>query len=381
MRLGWIAGPALALLLAAGVHSASATSIVAPHCLPRDARLQLPLAELSRRVRLGEGMEVQCAAKAMLDWHPAQAMAALTKLFRHGAPDTRVQIITALGYGATPEERQAVLPLLLQALRDRNADVRAAAFGALAGVDAYPREAVAAALYALQRGKTPDFVAGDYLAYASSLPSWAVEPLVGLLERNARQAGDAQLDAKVQLLQALGRTHDPRALAVVADAVLTCGDYCDRQALDALAESGDGAVAPLVRIFSRADVPARIDIALALDRIGTPRARKALAQCQSQILRGIDAQLASASAMEQSDGLVRLANMQRLAQPALPRIVAFLDNADPQLRAEAADALRAIDLAAAIPPLRRHQDDPNAWVKQEIGIALAQLEWSTAASH
>lgn len=366
-------------VIAVVAQHASATRIMAPHCLAMDTRLNLPIAELSRDVQTGSGLDARCAAQAILDWHAGKAIPLLTKLFRSGTIETRLEIVKALGSDPLPPRRKAVQPLLLRALHDSDAEVRGAAFYSLEFLQAYPHEALLAALHALHHGKDVEFLAIEYLKEAPALPRWMAAPLLEALEKTPADDGGTQTDVRIRLLHALARTRDPKALAVVADAALSCGGFCTVDAYEALVGSGEAGVAPLERIFPKANANARIDILLALKQIDTPRSRAAVARRQPDIVRAAYRQLDSVSVFEQSNGLVALGRMQTLAQPAFARIVPFLDSPEPQLRAEAAAALGEIGLAEAIPPLRMHLHDPNNWVRSQIGIALAELDWSTRA--
>lgn len=369
---------ALALALAFATRHASATSIAVPHCMAMDTRLNLPMAQLSRQVQAGSGLEARCAARAMLDWHANKAIPLLTKLFSRGKVETRLEIVIALGGDRMPSSRRAVQPLLLRALHDSDVGVRTAAFDSLTFLQAYPHEALAAALHALRHGDDAAFYAVEYLKNAPALPRWTAVPLLEVFEKTAADEGGPQTDMRIRLLHALAHTGDPKALTVVADAALSCG-MCTVDAYEALAQSGGAGIAPLERIFAKASADARIDILLALKQIDTPRSRAALARHQPGVVRAACLQLESATFAEQSNGLVALGRMQTLAQPAFARIVSFLDNPDPQLRAEAAAALGEIGLAAAIPPLRMHLQDPNDWVRSQVGSALAELDWATRA--
>ncbi len=370
----------IAFVMAFAAQHGSATRIMAPHCLARDTRLNLPIAELSRDVQTGSGLDARCAAQAILDWHAGKAIPLLTKLFRSGTVETRLEIAKALGGDRLPPRRKAVQPLLLRALHDSDADVRGAAFDSLGFLQAYPHEALLAALHALHHGKDLEFSAIEYLKEAPALPRWMAAPLLEVLEKTPADDGGTQTDVRIRLLHALARTRDPKALAVVADAALSCGGFCTVDAYEALVESREAGVAPLERIFPKANADARIDILLALKQIDTPRSRAAVARRQPGIVRAACRQLDSVSVAEQSNGLAALGRMQTLAQPALARIVSFLDNPDPQLRAEAAAALGEIGLAAAIPPLRTHLHDSNNWVRSGVDTALAKLDWTTRAS-
>lgn len=379
MRHRWITFSLGAALLVFGARHAAAFKPLVPHCMAMDTRLDLPLAELRERVHAGIGLEARCAAEAMLDWHPRHALAQLDRLFRTGNGDTRVQIVTALGNAPSSVPPRPLLALLLRALddHDANAAMRTAAFQSLQGQRAYPHAAIVAALRSLQHGPSPDYVASDYLRNAARLPRWTAAPLLRLLAKSA--TADAA-DLRVDLLHALARTRDPEALTAVAHAALACGDLCTNDAFDALTEIGDDGIAPLQRIFAVAPIAQRIDVLLALKKIATSRSLAAMARLRPSVLRAIYAKLDSTAIADNDDGLRWLTRMGALAQPAFARIVVFLDSANDQLRADAADALREIELAAAIAPLRKHEHDPNAWVQREVTTALGELEWSTHAS-
>jgi hypothetical protein len=175
------------------------------------------------------------------------------------------------------------------------------------------------------------------------------------------------------LLEALTKTDSPHPLAVVADNILGPDDYCATAALHALTARGDKGIAQLIRIFPTANTQSQTDILHSLKEIDTPRSRSELKRLQPAVLQKAYAQLDSGK----QDGLAILTNLHALAQPAFPRIAAALKDPNDQIRADAADALRDIELADAIPELRKLSNDPNAWVRQQVKIALLQLGYST----
>jgi hypothetical protein len=68
----------IAFVIAFAAQRARATRVMAPHCLAMDARLNLPIAELSRDVQTGSGLDARCAAQATLHWHASKAIPLLT---------------------------------------------------------------------------------------------------------------------------------------------------------------------------------------------------------------------------------------------------------------------------------------------------------------
>jgi HEAT repeat protein len=99
----------------------------------------------------------------------------------------------------------------------------------------------------------------------------------------------------------------------------------------------------------------------------------AAAQDKDHTVAELIDQLRSADAPTRMTAAQLLANKGPDARPAAPALIACLDDADADVRNNAAKALGWVGDPAALPALRAHSGDKSALVRGKIGLALAEL--------
>jgi len=180
------------------------------------------------------------------------------------------------------------------------------------------------------------------------------------------------------------------ALQVFLDTVVAGDDARTEEAALALSNLGDAVLPPLRDLLADADPDRRWWAARALAAVGTPAARElliaALADpdpdvraCAAQGLGELHAEEAVAGLVrclaDPSPFVSRIAadSLARVGPPAVPALIAALQEGDVLARVGAARALSIIQPEEAIPALCAALDDPSATVTYYAEEALEQM--------
>ena len=182
----------------------------------------------------------------------------------------------------------------------------------------------------------------------------------------------------------------PDALTVFLDSVAAGDDTRAEEAALALGHLGDAVLPPLRDLLADADADRRWWAARALAAVGTQAAREllitALADsdpdvraCAAQGLGELRAAEAVAELVrclaDPSPFVSRVAadGLARIGLPAVPALIAALQEGEVLARAGAARALSVIQPAEAIPALCAALDDPSAIVTYHAEEALERM--------
>ncbi|MBE9508730.1 MAG: HEAT repeat domain-containing protein [Chloroflexi bacterium] len=182
----------------------------------------------------------------------------------------------------------------------------------------------------------------------------------------------------------------PDAPQLFLDAIAAGDDACAEEAALALGQLGDGALPPLRDLLADANPDHRWWAARALAAIGTPAARELLITalgdadpdlraCAAQGLGELRAGEAVEALMrclsDPSPFLSRIAadSLARIGPPAVPALIAALQEGGVLARAGAARALSIIQPEEAVPALCAALDDPSAIVTHYAEEALEKM--------
>lgn len=170
------------------------------------------------------------AAVALAQATEPHAAAALSRLVRADAGGTHREAAYYAAYALGEQGDQSSEPVLLQALHDRNANMRAAAAGALGHL--HDRSAVESLVIALRdSSRMVRFTAAQALGVIGDRRA-----LPALL----KSLKDANEDVREQSARALGRLRDPKAIpALIYAAYHDTDDAIPRAAAFALGSIGD----------------------------------------------------------------------------------------------------------------------------------------------
>jgi HEAT repeat protein len=182
----------------------------------------------------------------------------------------------------------------------------------------------------------------------------------------------------------------PDALTVFLDSVAAAHDTRAEEAALAVGHLGDAVLPPLRDLLADGDADRRWWAARALAAVGTQAAREllitALADPDPDVRACAAQGLGELRAAEAVAGLVRcLADpspfvsrvaadgLARIGLPAVPALIAALQEEEVLARAGAARALSVIQPAEAIPALCAALDDPSAIVTYHAEEALERM--------
>ncbi|MEO8213611.1 MAG: M1 family aminopeptidase [Myxococcales bacterium] len=225
------------------------------------------------------------AARALAETPTLEGIAALgTALAGDRFWGVRAAVARALG----KTQRQDALELLLAARRQSHPRVRRAVAPARGEFRGEPRAGAALAAW-LRAGDPSVFVEAEAaLALGRTRSSEALDLLPTLLDRPAYQ--DV---VRTRAIEGLGATGDERAVAVLRAAWRSRGPFQSRRALImAIAELAQGSATPrpvrefLEDRFSDGDFRVRLEVALALARLGDRRALPAIERALAGELDG-----------------------------------------------------------------------------------------------
>ena len=306
------------------------------------------------------------------------APAAATPPAQDPAPETQVaeQVIT---------NRLAVVPALVEALADANANVRLAAVSSLASLED-PR-----AIAALGKALKEDTDARVREAAADALGDIddprAVPYLVDALKSERVPA------VREQIVESLGEIDDPSAVPGIIAAAKDPSVAVRRAVVSALGDLEEQSAVPaIISMAGDEDVEVRRYVASALGDLEnlaglealTTLARDSDAEVRSE---AIDA-LGSLEDRRTMDVLVAalkdpVADVRVQAAEAIQNLpdirtapaalIAALGDADHDVKEAVANALGDIGDKAAVPALKRALADPNAAVRREVAEALSDI--------
>ena len=180
------------------------------------------------------------------------------------------------------------------------------------------------------------------------------------------------------------------ALRSFLDAIAAGDDACTEEAALALGREGDAVLPPLRDLLADADPDRRWWAARALAAVGTSAARELLATALDDAdpyvracaahglgeLRDEKAVAGLVRCLSDSSPLVsRIAadSLARIGPPAVPALIATLQEGEVTARAGAARALSVIQPEDAIPALCAALDDPSAIVTYYAEEALERM--------
>jgi len=264
----------------------------------------------------------------------------------------------------------------MEALRDEDATVRAAAADGLGqlGVGA----AVPALIRAL-KDAAPAVRAAAAVALGQLRDPQAVDPLIAALE-------DAQWEVRTAALEALGRLGDRRAWSSVVARLEDVDQEVRQQAAETLGVVGDETVVEkLVLTLLDPHAGVRQAAARALYRIDpgwqrSERVRQLLPKVEAALQhRDVSVQLAAATLLRQITGLspAELAQQRSRGHPTHRREAAagilesLVQDADPDVRLTAVEALGRLGLSRSRAVLERCLSDPDPAVAAATLDALS----------
>lgn len=272
---------------------------------------------------------------------------------------------------------ERVLNALLEALRDPDPTVRLAALTAL---QKHPDPAAVPALVSVLLRGSPDekwraaralealhwrpkteaeeiefAIALGEVGRASVFGAAAIKPLVELLRH-------ASYEKRVAAVNALGEINDPAVLRPLQQALRDADPLVRTAAAHALGRVGDAQVVPaLIQTLKDRETNARVAAATALGRLADARALEPLIQ-----------------KLNDPEWEVRAAALEALGKLGDPRalqpVAARLDDKDQEVRQSAADAVARVGDESVVEKLVLTLVDAHSGVRQAAARALTRLD-------
>ena len=314
------------------------------------------------------------------------------------------EVVTGPPFNAAPIkrkrkriDRRAVKPLL-DALADQVADVRAAAASSLGGIDPDWDETATVVTRLAAAVNDPSEVVGTSAMQALGRMGPAARAAVPALIEVFRHRAAKRAMASYWAAEALAGIGDAAiaAVPVLLDA-LKSKEAKDREealvALSGMSAAVDGALPALLGALKDEDLRVRNRAVLALAASGPEsvpaimsalrdddaRARAAASQALGWIGPRAEAAVGALIAVlnDEEEGVTfsAVVALSQIGRPAVPALIGALGADNRRVRVGALDALGRIGAAAAaaIEPVARLRDDPDAEVRAFAGVAAAGL--------